>query len=83
MGHLGRLQLVGRVTYYLGWICLICGALVHLGIGRAAFTAMSLTKRNLFEVAVVCFVICIASELRATTPAESEARSTVKKPLAA
>jgi len=83
MGHLARLQLVGRVTYYLGWISLICGALLHLGIGRAAFTAISLTKRNLFEVAVVCFVICIASELRAATPAESEARTVVKKPLAA
>lgn len=83
MGHFARLQLVGRVTYYLGWISLVCGALVHLGLGRAAFTAMSLTKRNLFEIAVVCFVICIASELRAATPAESEAKSVVKKPVAA
>jgi hypothetical protein len=83
MGHFARLQLVGRVTYYLGWISLACGALVHLGIGRAAFTAMSLTKRNLFEVAVVFFVICIASELRAAIPAESEAKSVVKRAAAA
>lgn len=83
MGHFARLQLVGKVTYYLGWISLICGALVHLRIGTAVFTAISLTKRNLFEVAVVCFVICIASELRAVTPAESEARDVVKKPLVA
>jgi hypothetical protein len=83
MGHLARLQLVGRVTYYLGWISLICGALVHLGVGRAAFTAISLTKRNLFEVALVCFVICIASELRAAIPAEGEGKSVVKKPIAA
>jgi len=83
MGHLARLQLVGRITYYLGWITLVCGALVHLGVGRAAFAALELTKRNLFEVSVVCFVICIASELRAATPAESEARDVVKKPLAA
>jgi len=83
MGHFARLQLVGRVTYYLGWISLVCGALVHLGVGRAAFTAMSLTKRNLFEVAVVCFVICIASELRAATPAENEAKSVVKRAAAA
>jgi hypothetical protein len=75
--------LVGRVTYYLGWISLVCGALVHLGLGRAAFMAMSLTKRNLFEIGVVCFVICIASELRAATPAASEAKSVVKKPVAA
>jgi hypothetical protein len=83
MGHLARLQLVGRVTYYLGWISLVCGALVHLGVGRAAFAAMSLNKRNLFEIAVVSFVICIASELRAATPAESEAKSILKKPVAA
>jgi len=83
MGHLARLQLVGRVTYYLGWISLVCGALVHFGIGRAAFTAMSLTKRNLFEMSVVCFVICIASELRVVAPSESEAKSVLKKPIAA
>jgi hypothetical protein len=83
MGHLARLQLVGRITYYLGWISLVCGALVHLGIGRVAFTAMSLSKRNLFETAVVCFVICIASELRAATPTESEAKSVVKRAAAA
>lgn len=83
MGHLARLQLVGRVTYYLGWISLVCGALAHLGIGHAAFAALSLTKRNFFEVAVVCFVICIASELRAATPAESEAKSVAKRVAAA
>ena len=65
MGHFARLQLIGRITYYIGWISLICGALLHLNIARSLFTAMSLTKRNLFEVSVACFVICIASELRA------------------
>jgi hypothetical protein len=79
MGHFDRLQFVGKVTYYLGWISLLCGALVHLGIGRAAFATMSLNKRNLFEVAVVCFVICIASELRAATPAEGEAKTVAKR----
>jgi hypothetical protein len=83
MGHLARLQLVGRITYYIGWISLLCGALAHLGIGRAAFTAMSLTKRNLFEVALVCFVICIASELRATATGEGEAKNVVKRAAAA
>jgi hypothetical protein len=83
MGHLVRLQLVGRVTYYLGWISLASGTLVHLGIARAAFTAIDLTKRNLFEVAVVCFLISIASELRAATPAESEERSVAKRQVAA
>jgi hypothetical protein len=83
MGHLARLQLVGRITYYLGWISLVCGALVHLNVGRAAFAAIDLTQRNLFEGSVVCFVICIASELRAAAPAASEAKDIVKKPLAA
>lgn len=83
MGHLARLQLVGRVTYYLGWISLICGGLVHLRIGQAMFMALSLTKRNLFELSIVCFVVCIASELRAIAPTENEATSAVKRPAAA
>lgn len=84
MGHNARLQLVGRVTYYLGWISLVCGGLFHLRIGQSLFLAMSLTKRNLFEVSVVCFVICIASALRARdTAAATEASSPVKRPVAA
>jgi hypothetical protein len=55
-----RLHLVGRITYYVGWIALVCGGLVHLNIAKALFAAMSLTKRNLLEVSVVCFVICVA-----------------------
>jgi hypothetical protein len=65
MGHLARLQLIGRVTYYVGWITLLCGGLVHLSVATNLFLAMRLTQRNLFEVSVACFVICIASELRA------------------
>jgi hypothetical protein len=65
MNHVARLQLVGRVTYYLGWISLLSGGLVHINIARGLFTAMSLSQRNLFEVAVVCFVISMASEIRA------------------
>jgi hypothetical protein len=67
MGHFARLQLVGRVTYYLGWITLLCGGLVHLNIARSLFVSMSLTKRNLFEISVMLFVICMASQLRALT----------------
>jgi hypothetical protein len=55
MGHFARLQLVGRITYYLGWISLLCGGLVQLNIGRSVFMALSLTKRNLFEVSIVLF----------------------------
>ena len=65
MNHVTRLRLIGRVSYYVGWIALVCGGLLHLNIARTLFLAVSLTKRNLFEVSVVCFLICIASELRA------------------
>jgi hypothetical protein len=71
MGHFVRLQLIGRVTYYVGWITLLCGGLLHLNIAGKLFLAMHLTKRNLFEVSVACFVICIASELRARDAAET------------
>lgn len=70
MNRSARLDLVGRITYYVGWIALACGALVHLNVARALFMAISLTKRNLFEVSVVCFVVCIASEVRALASAE-------------
>jgi len=72
MGHFDRLQLVGRITYYLGWISLLCGGLVQLHIGMSLFAAISLTKRNLFEVSMVLFIICMASELRALALAGSQ-----------
>jgi hypothetical protein len=68
MSHVVRLQWIGKVTYYAGWVALVCGGLVHLNIATTVFLAMNLTKRNLFEVSVVCFLICIASVLRATPP---------------
>jgi hypothetical protein len=83
MDHTTRLHLVARITYYLGWISLVCGGLMHLNIGKALFTAMSLSKRNLFEVSVICFIICVASEARALTPVEKEVSVAVKRPVAA
>lgn len=84
MGHYARLQLVGKVTYYLGWVSLICGGLFHLKVGQSLFLALSLSKRNLFEASVICFVICMASELRANAPAaEQDIRNSVKRPVAA
>ncbi|HMD15605.1 MAG TPA: hypothetical protein VKH18_02980 [Terriglobales bacterium] len=79
MDHNGRLQLIGRVTYYLGWITLLCGGLVHLNIARTMFMAMQLSQRNLFEVAVVCFLISIASELRARDLVGKEMPSTLRR----
>jgi hypothetical protein len=79
MSHVIRLHLIGRVTYYVGWIVLVCGGLVHLNIATKLFLAMRLTQRNLFEVSVVCFLICIASELRAHAFSGNEASTPVRK----
>ncbi|HEV2716689.1 MAG TPA: hypothetical protein VGU64_15615 [Terriglobales bacterium] len=89
MGHFVRLQLIGRVTYYVGWIALVCGGLVHFEIARALFAALSVNKRNLFELSVVCFLICMASELRALAltlgkdEERSETTSAARRPVAA
>ncbi|MGB6802282.1 MAG: hypothetical protein WBE31_08445, partial [Candidatus Sulfotelmatobacter sp.] len=65
MDRSARLHLVGKITYYIGWISLLCGGLVQLNVANSLFVAMNLTKRNLFEVAVASFIICVASEVRA------------------
>ena len=83
MGHFVRLQLVGRVTYYVGWIALVGAGLAHLNIATKLFLAINLTKRNLFEVSIVCFLICIASELRARDSAGAEVVNIVKNRAAA
>jgi hypothetical protein len=83
MGHFARLQLVGRVSYYLGWIALLCGGLVHLNIGKPLFMVLSVNKRNLFEVSVILFVICMASQLRALGLAGSQASGAGKREMAA
>jgi hypothetical protein len=79
MNHVTRLQLIGRLTYYVGWIALVCGGLVQLNIARTLFLAVDLSKRNLFEVGAVCFLICIASELRARDSSENEVSTVLKK----
>ena len=65
MDHSARLHLVAKVTYYVGWIALLLGGVYHLNIATNLFLAMRLPQRNLFEMSVMCFLICIASELRA------------------
>ena len=79
MDHVARLQLIGRVTYYVGWISLLCGGLLQLNMARSLFLAIGLSKRNLFEVSVACFVICIASELRARDSSGAVMSSGLKK----
>lgn len=83
MDHYARLQLVGKLTYYLGWIALFCGGLAHLNIAVRLFDAMSLSQRNLFEVSAICFLSCIASELRARNSARVEQLHLVKEQAAA
>jgi hypothetical protein len=79
MDHMGRLQLIGRVTYYLGWIALVCGGLVHLNVAKTFFASMQLSQRNLFEVGIMCFLISIASELRAGDVTGKEMSSGLRK----
>jgi hypothetical protein len=83
MDHLARLQLAGRVTYYLGWISALCGALAHVTLVTRVFIMANLTKRNLFEASVLCFVICMASELRVLTLTRTQEPSIVLKKQAA
>lgn len=83
MGRTAGLQLVSKITYYVGWISLICGGLLHMNIGRALFTAINMTKRNLFELGLVCFIICVASEVRTIRSAEKELPAVVERKAAA
>ena len=63
MESVTRLQLVSRITYYLGWLAAAVGALSHFGLG-SRLVAIGLSQRNLFEAGVLFFIICMASELR-------------------
>lgn len=83
MGHSARLLLIGKITYYVGWLALLCGALVQLNIATSLFTTINLSKRNLFELSVVCFIICMASEVRAMASTEKELPSAIKRQVAA
>ena len=63
MESVTRLQLVSRITYYLGWLAAAVGALSHFGLG-SRLDAINLSQRYLFEAGVLFFIICMASELR-------------------
>jgi len=83
MDHFARLQLIGRVTYYLGWIAAISGGLVHFKLAARMFISINLTQRNLFEGSVLFFLICTASELRALVLAHGNELPTAAKRKAA
>jgi hypothetical protein len=50
-----------------------------LNNGTSLFTSLHLTQRNLFEGSVICFVICVASELRARDVAGLEMSAGLRK----
>jgi hypothetical protein len=79
MSHFARLQWIGRVTYYAGWIALLCGGLMHFNIARNLFLAINISKRNLFEIGLVCFLVCIASQIRAREEVGAEMTSGLRK----
>jgi hypothetical protein len=81
--HFDRLQVVARVTYYLGWITLLLGALIHFNIGRPLFVSLNVSKRNMFELSVMLFVICLASGVRALVAARDVVPVPVRKQVAA
>jgi hypothetical protein len=62
MDSAARLQLTARITYYIAWVFALWGGLVQLGLGFLALHSM--TKRNLFEAALMFFVISLASAAR-------------------
>ena len=70
MESVTRLQLVSRITYYLGWLASAVGALSHFGLG-SRLEAINLSQRNLFEASVLFFIICMASELRTRVAADN------------
>ena len=80
MHHFSCLHVIGKFTYYIGWIALLCGGLIHFNINIATkfFLAMCLSQRNLLEVCVVSFLICIASELLARNAVCKETPSATK-----
>jgi hypothetical protein len=79
MDSFNRLQLIARVTYYLGWIAAVCGGLVHFTSAVAIFRSIALTKRNLFEASMFFFVVAIASALRASIVTNSGTATAMAK----
>ena len=79
MDHFTRLYWIAKITYYVGWIALLCGGLAHIGVATRFLIAIRLPQRNLFELGVACFVVCIASELRARDAAGGAITSVSKK----
>jgi hypothetical protein len=82
MDRSARLHLVARITYYVGWFALLAGGVVHY-VARGLLVAVGLTQRNLMEISVVCFIICMASEVRGLTSTAEQLPSVAKRQAAA
>jgi hypothetical protein len=64
MDSKGRLQMIARITYYVGWLLALLGALAHFRLGISIFQTTMLPQRNLFEASVLLFLISAVSALR-------------------
>jgi hypothetical protein len=71
MENVTRLRWVAKLTYYLGWVAAVLAAIAHFFLGRHPYDVINLSKRNLFEASVLCFLISVASELRSRSDVKS------------
>lgn len=65
MDSANNLQQIARVSYYLGWVFALVGAVAHFGLQTPIFRSTTLSQRNLFEGSVMFFLISAVSVLRA------------------
>ena len=84
MNSVNRLHAIARACYYLGWIAtglaIVCRVVRPLEVMLSNATRIS--GRNLVETALLIFIICVASEVRAIAasakneaPARARARA--------
>jgi len=59
-----RLRMIARITYYVGWLLAVLGALAHFHLGASILQAALMPQRNLFEASVLLFLISAVSALR-------------------
>ncbi len=60
-----RLKLAARISYYLGGVLALCGAIEHFGVGAGLLRSIDLSQRNLFEGSVMLLLFSAVSAIRA------------------
>ncbi len=66
MDRLARLDWLARATYYLGWIATVIAGMGHVAkLGTLMESRLNVTPYNLLDVALLMFLACVASALRA------------------